>query len=213
MLEVLTADRPRFRGRLHQVVFFLSIPAGVAVVVAAGTTSARLGALVYACSLTAMFATSAAYHRLAQTVRARLLMRRADHAMIFVLIAGSYTPVCLLALEGAWRVAALAVVWAGALLGVGLKLFRLQAMRFGNALYLVLGWAVLALVPQLRQQPVVLGLLAAGGALYTAGTVVLSRRRPDPLPEIFGYHEVWHCLVVAAGACHYAMIFLLVSAS
>jgi hemolysin III len=213
MLEVLTADRPRFRGRLHQFVFFLSIPAGVVVVAAAGTTPARLGALVYACSLTAMFATSAAYHRLAQTVRARLLMRRADHAMIFVLIAGSYTPVCLLALEGAWRVVALAVVWTGALLGVGLKLFRLQAMRFGNALYLVLGWAVLALVPQLRQQPVVLGLLAAGGALYTAGTVVLSRRRPDPLPEIFGYHEVWHCLVVAAGACHYAMIFLLVSAS
>ncbi len=213
MLDVLTADRPRFRGRLHQIVFFLSIPAGVAVVVAAGTTSARFGALIYACSLTAMFATSAAYHRLAETVRARLWMRRADHAMIFVLIAGSYTPVCLLVLEGAWRVVALVVVWAGALLGVSLKFFRLQAMRVGNALYLVMGWAVLALVPQLRQRPVVLGLLAAGGVLYTAGTVVLSRRRPDPLPEIFGYHEVWHCLVVAAGACHYAMIFLLVSAS
>lgn len=213
MLEVLTADRPRLRGRLHQAVFFLSIPAGVVVVLSAGTLPARLAALVYAISLTAMFATSAAYHRMAQTVRARLWMRRADHAMIFVLIAGSYTPVCLLVLEGAWRVVALSVVWAGALVGVGIKVFCLQAMRLGNSLYLVLGWAVLALVPQLGQRPVVFALLAAGGALYTSGTVVLARRRPDPLPAAFGYHEVWHCLVVAAVACHYAMIFLLVSAS
>jgi hemolysin III len=213
MLDVLTAVRPRLRGRLHQIVFFLSIPAGVVVVAAAGTTTARLGALVYACSLTAMFATSAAYHRLAQSVRARLWMRRADHAMIFVLIAGSYTPVCLLVLEGAWRAVALSVVWAGALVGVGFKLFLLHAMRFGNALYLVLGWSVLALVPQLVERPVSLGLLAAGGVLYTSGTVVLTRRRPDPVPEVFGYHEVWHSLVVAAAACHYAMILLLVAAS
>ncbi|CAN5788047.1 hemolysin III family protein [soil metagenome] len=213
MLDVLTAVRPRMRGRLHQIVFFLSIPAGVVVVAAAGTTTARLGALVYACSLTAMFATSAAYHRLAQSVRARLWMRRADHAMIFVLIAGSYTPVCLLVLEGAWRAVTLSVVWAGALVGVGFKLFLLHAMRFGNALYLVLGWAVLALVPQLVDRPVSLGLLAAGGVLYTSGTVVLTRRRPDPVPEVFGYHEVWHSLVVAAAACHYAMILLLVAAS
>ncbi|MBA2438093.1 MAG: hemolysin III family protein [Acidimicrobiia bacterium] len=213
MLDVLTAVRPRMRGRLHQIVFFLSIPAGVVVVAAAGTTTARLGALVYACSLTAMFATSAAYHRLAQSVRARLWMRRADHAMIFVLIAGSYTPVCLLVLEGAWRAVALSVVWAGALVGVGFKLFLLHVMRFGNALYLVLGWAVLALVPQLVERPVSLGLLAAGGVLYTSGTVVLTRRRPDPVPEVFGYHEVWHSLVVAAAACHYAMILLLVAAS
>lgn len=213
LLEVLVAARPRMRGRLHQLMFFLSIPAGVVVVAAAGTVQARLGAVIYACSLTGLFATSAAYHRLAQSVRAREWMRRADHAMIFVLIAGSYTPVCLVVLEGPWRVVALSVVWAGALAGVGLKLFRLQAMRVGNSLYLVLGWAVLALVPQLVERPVVLGLLAAGGLLYTSGTVVLSRRRPDPVPEVFGYHEVWHTLVVAAAACHYAMILLLVSAS
>ena len=133
--------------------------------------------------------------------------------MIFVFIAGSYTPVCLVVLDGPWRVVALSVVWAGALVGVGLKLFRLQAMRVGNSLYLVLGWAVLALVPQLVERPVVVGLLAAGGLLYTSGTVVLSRRRPDPVPEVFGYHEVWHTLVVAAAACHYAMILVLVSAS
>lgn len=212
LLDVLTATRPRLRGRLHQVVFFLCIPAGAVLVAAAGTDLARVGALVYACSLTGLFATSAAYHRMAQSLRAREWMRRADHAMIFVLIAGTYTPVCLLVLEGPWRVVALSAVWAVALLGVGLKLFRLEAMRLGNSLYLVMGWAVLALVPRLASRLPVLALLAAGGLLYTAGTVVLSRRRPDPVPEVFGYHEVWHCLVVAAAACHYAMILLLLPA-
>lgn len=209
LLDVLTAARPRLRGRLHQLVFFLSIPAGAILVVAAGTEVARVGAVVYAISLTGLFATSAAYHRMAGSLRAREWLRRADHAMIFVLIAGTYTPVCLLVLQGAWRVVALSAVWAGALVGVGLKLFRLQAMRLGNSLYLVLGWAVLALVPQLGSRPAVLALVAAGGLLYTAGTLVLARRRPDPVPEVFGYHEVWHCLVVAAAACHYAMILLL----
>ncbi len=210
MLEILTAVRPRLRGRLHQVVFFLTIPAGVAVVAAARGSSARIGALVYALSLTGLFATSAAYHRMAQSVRARMWMRRLDHSMIFVLIAGSYTPLCLLALDGAWRVAALSVVWAVALVGVALKVFRLQAMRLGNSLYLILGWAVLVLVPQLTGRLLVLALLAAGGALFTVGTIVLTRRRPDPFPAVFGYHEVWHCLVVAACACHYAMIMVLV---
>jgi hemolysin III len=195
------------------VVFFVSIPAGIAVVAAAGTASARVGAVVYALSLTGLFGTSFAYHRLAQSPAARLWLRRLDHSMIFVLIAGSYTPVCLLALDGAWRVVALSVVWAGALVGVGLKLFRLDAMRLGNSLYIVLGWSVLVIIPQLARRPLTLGLLAAGGLLYTLGAVVLSRRRPDPIPRVFGYHEVGHSLVVAAGACHYAMILLLVRAA
>lgn len=213
LLEVLSSVRPRLRGRLHQVVFFVSIPAGIAVVAAAGTALARLGATVYALSLTGLFGTSFAYHRLAHSLEARLWLRRLDHSMIFVLIAGSYTPVCLLALDGMWRVAALSVVWVGALVGVGLKLFRLEAMRLGNSLYIVLGWAVLVIVPQLARRPLTLGLLAAGGILYTTGTVVLSRRRPDPIPAVFGYHEVWHSLVVAASACHFAMILLLVRAA
>ncbi len=210
MLDILTAVRPRLRGRLHQVVFFLSIPAGIVVVAAAEGALARMGGGVYALSLTGLFATSAAYHRLARSIPTRSWMRRLDHAMIFVLIAGTYTPLCLLALDGAWRVVALSVVWVVALVGVALKVFRLEAMRLGNSLYLVLGWAVLVLVPQLIGRPRVLALMAAGGALFTVGTVVLSRRRPDPAPTVFGYHEVWHCLVVAACACHYAMIMILV---
>ncbi|MBW3643574.1 MAG: hemolysin III family protein, partial [Actinobacteria bacterium] len=192
MTDVLTSVRPRHRGRLHQVVFFLSIPAGAALVTLATTASARVGAAVYALSVTGLFGTSAAYHRLAHSVAARGMWRRLDHAMIFVLIAGSYTPMCLLALEGAWRSVALTLVWVGALAGVALKVFRLEAMRLGNALYLVLGWAVLAILPQLAQRvaPLTLVLLAAGGLLYTGGAVVLTRRRPDPVPHVFGYHEV-----------------------
>ncbi|MGI9120751.1 MAG: PAQR family membrane homeostasis protein TrhA [Acidimicrobiales bacterium] len=213
LVEALSSVRPRLRGRLHQIAFFISIPAGIAMVAAASTFSARLGATVYALSLTGLFGTSFAYHRLARTLEARLWLRRLDHSMIFVLIAGSYTPVCLVALDGVWRVTALSVVWIGALIGVGLKLFRLEAMRLGNSLYIVLGWAVLVIVPQLAYRPLTLGLLAAGGILYTMGTVVLSRRRPDPVPAVFGYHEVWHSLVVAASACHFAMILLLVRAA
>ncbi|MDP9006454.1 MAG: hemolysin III family protein [Actinomycetota bacterium] len=214
--DVLTAVRPRHRGRLHQVVFFLSVPAGAALVALATTASARVGAAVYALSVTGLFGTSAAYHRLAHSVAARAMWRRLDHAMIFVLIAGTYTPMCLLALEGAWRSVALTLVWVGALAGVALKVFRLEAaMRLGNALYLVLGWAVLAILPQLAQRvaPLTLVLLAAGGLLYTGGAVVLTRRRPDPVPHVFGYHEVWHTLVVAAAACHYVMILRVLRAS
>jgi hemolysin III len=212
LLEVLTAVRPRLRGRLHQVVFFLSVPAGAALVAAARSPSARTGAVVYALSLSALFGTSAAYHRLAQTLRARLWMRRLDHSMIFVLIAGTYTPVCLLVLDGAVRTATLALVWTAALLGVGLKLLRHEAVLVGNSLYLVMGWAVVLILPQLARGlgAVPLALLTAGGLLYTVGAVVLSRHRPDPLPTVFGYHEIWHTLVVAASACHYAMILLLV---
>ncbi|MDP9019971.1 MAG: hemolysin III family protein [Actinomycetota bacterium] len=210
--EVLTGVRPRLRGRLHQVVFFVSIPAGFAMVAAARSPSARLGAVVYAVSLTALFGTSAAYHRLAQTLRARLWMRRLDHSMIFVLIAGTYTPVCLLVLDGALRTVTLSVVWAAALAGVALKVFRHEAVLTGNSLYLVMGWSVVLILPQLarRLETVPLALLVAGGLLYTVGVVVLSRHRPDPFPTVFGYHEIWHALVVVASVCHYVMILALV---
>ena len=210
--EVLTAVRPRLRGRLHQVVFFVSIPAGVAMVAGAGSPLARVGAVIYAVSLTALFGTSAAYHRLAHSLRARQWMRRLDHSMIFVLIAGTYTPVCLLVLDGALRTVALSVVWAAALAGVAMKLFRHEAVLTGNSLYLVMGWSVVLLLPTLARRlgTVPLALLVAGGLLYTVGAVVLSRHRPDPFPTVFGYHEIWHALVVVASACHYVMILLLV---
>jgi hemolysin III len=205
---------PRLRGRLHQVAFLVSIPAGIALVLAAQSRLARLGVLVYALSLTAMFGTSAAFHRLRWSPEARLRMDRLDRTMIYVLIAGSYTPVCLLALRPGWRVAFLTLVWTGAAVGVALVLLRNRHRGIGvvrMVLYLGLGWLSLLILPQLARA-LGLGQLAlgvVGGLLYTVGAVVLIRRRPDPNPRVFGYHEVWHAFTVAAGACHYALIWLL----
>jgi hemolysin III len=209
---------PRLRGRLHQAAFLVSIPAGVALVVAARTWSARAGVLVYALSLSAMFGTSAALHRLRWSPRARLRMDRLDRTMIYVLIAGSYTPVCLLALRPGWRVAVLALVWTGAAVGVALVLIRTRRRGVGvlrMVLYLGLGWMSLLVLPELARTigPGRLALGVVGGVLYTVGTVVLIRRWPDPSPRVFGYHEVWHAFTVAAGACHYALIWLLATAS
>jgi hemolysin III len=208
---------PRLRGRLHQVAFFASIPAGVALVVAARSWPARVGVLVYALSLTAMFGTSAALHRLRWSPRARLRMDRLDRTMIYVLIAGSYTPVCLLALRPGWRVALLALVWTGAAAGVVLVLLRTRRRGVGVArmvLYLGLGWISLLVLPELARTlgPGRLALAVLGGVLYTVGAIVLIRRRPDPSPRVFGYHEVWHACTVAAGACHFALIWLLATA-
>lgn len=208
---------PRLRGRLHQVAFLVSIPAGIALVVAARSWSARAGVLVYALSLTAMFGTSAALHRLRWSPRARLRMDRLDRTMIYVLIAGSYTPVCLLALRPGWRVALLALVWTGAAAGVALVLLRTRRRGIGVArmvLYLGLGWMSLLVLPELARTlgPGRLALAVLGGVLYTVGAIVLIRRRPDPSPRVFGYHEVWHACTVAAGACHFALIWLLATA-
>jgi hemolysin III len=209
---------PRLRGRLHQVAFFASIPAGIALVVVADSLVARVAVLVYALSLTATFGTSAALHRLRWSPPAQLRMDRLDRTMIYVLIAGSYTPVCLLALRPGWRVAFLALVWTGAAAGIGLVLRWNRGRGLGvvrMVLYLGLGWISLLVLPELARTLGLgqLALAVAGGLLYTVGVVVLIRRRPDPSPLVFGYHEVWHAFTVAAGACHYALIWLLVTAS
>jgi hemolysin III len=208
---------PRLRGRLHQVAFFASIPAGIALVLVARSWPARIGVLVYALSLTAMFGTSAAFHRLRWSPRARLRMDRLDRTMIYVLIAGSYTPVCLLALRPGWRVALLALVWTGAAVGIALVLLWNRHRGIGvvrMVLYLGLGWMSVLVLPELSRTLGFgqLALAVIGGVLYTVGAVVLIRRRPDPSPRVFGYHEVWHAFTVAATACHYALIWLLATA-
>jgi hemolysin III len=208
---------PRLRGRLHQAAFLVSIPAGIALVVVARSWPTRAGVLVYALSLSAMFGTSAALHRLRWSPRARLRMDRLDRTMIYVLIAGSYTPVCLLALRPGWRVAVLALVWTGAAVGVVLVLLRIHRRGIGvlrMILYLGLGWMSLLVLPELARTLGLgqLALAVLGGVLYTVGAVVLIRRRPDPSPRVFGYHEVWHAFTIAAGACHYALIWLLATA-
>jgi hemolysin III len=206
---------PRFRGRLHQVAFFVAVPAGIALVAAAPTALSRTAAAIYALSLAGLYGTSALYHRMPWSPRARGWMKRLDHSMIFVLIAGTYTPFSLLVLTGAWRTVLLSVVWAGAALGIILKMVVIDGLKtLAATLYIGLGWMVVAASPQMVRglPPVATALLAIGGVLYTTGAIVFATRRPDPSPAVFGYHEVWHAMVVGASLCHFAAVSLVVLA-
>jgi len=212
LVAVIAPPKPRFRGRIHQVAFFVSLPAGVVLILLANGPAAITVATVYAVSLAAVFGSSAVYHRGRWTERARRWLKRLDHSMIYVLIAASYTPVAALVLGGPWEVVLLSVIWAGAVVGVTLKMARPDGLSVVSAaLYIVLGWLAIVALPQLAREMTVaeLVLLLAGGLLYTAGAIMFAMRRPDPSPSIFGYHEVWHSFMVAAAACHYAMILLL----
>jgi hemolysin III len=206
--------KPRLRGRLHQLAFAAAIPAGVALVVQARTTPARLAAAVYATSLAGLYGTSAAFHRGRWSPAAGRRMDQADHAIIYVLIAGTYTPFALLAFDRTWGVAVLGVVWTVAAAGIVMVIQRHRIRLVGITLYLTLGWMGVVALPWLagRLGAVKLTLLLAGGVLYTLGAVVLDRQRPNPSPAVFGYHEVWHGFTVAAGLCHYIMVWLLVRA-
>ncbi len=207
--------KPRLRGRLHQFAFAASIPAGLALVLAARTLPARLAAAVYALSLAGLYGTSAAFHLGRWSAAMRRRMDQADHAMIYVLIAGSYTPFALLALDRAWGLTVLGVVWTVAVGGIAVVILRHRIRLVGITLYLTLGWIGVLTLPWLagRLGIAKLTLLLVGGILYTVGAVVLGRQRPDPNTSVFGYHEVWHALTVAAGMCHYALIWLLVRAA
>ena len=206
---VATVVKPLLRGWLHLVCFFLAIPAGVLVIALASSPRARVGAAIYAVGLIALFGVSGAYHRGPWSPTWRRRMQRLDHLTIFVMIAGSYTPLCLLVLRGWVAVATLVTAWAGAALGAVLAWTdggRGAAIRSG--LYIALGWIALAATPQLVRHLSVaeLALIAAGGVLFTVGAIFLATRWPDPFPRVFGYHEVWHTLVVAAVVCHLVAI-------
>jgi hemolysin III len=207
--HAIARSRPRLRGVSHQYAFFASLVLAFPLVASAPTPSARFAATVFAASVAAMFGVSAVYHRVTWRPRPRAWMARVDHATIYLLIAGTYTPYALLALSGAWRVVVLAVVWSGAALAIVLKFAWVNAPKaLAAALGVALGWAGVVALPQLAQE---LGagataLVLAGGTLYTAGAVVYALRRPDPAPAIFGYHELFHAFVVAGVACHYVSV-------
>jgi hemolysin III len=203
------AVKPRLRGVFHQYAFFVSIPCGAALILAASSGRARAAAVIYAAAVTALLGTSALYHRITWRPQVRRWMRRLDHSMIFVLIAGTYTPVALLALKGSLAEAILIALWAGALAGVVLKLVWIDAPKWLVAtIYVVLGFLSAAVFGQLPAAIGWLGVagLAGGGLLYTVGAVVYASGRPNPVPAIFGYHEIFHVLVIAAAALHYAVI-------
>lgn len=204
---------PRLRGILHAVTFPLAVTAGVVLVVLAPTPLARLAAAVYAVTSALLFGVSAAYHRGYWPGRTRDVLHRLDHADIYLIIAGTYTPLALLALHGDVRVAVLAVIWTGAAGGAAFRVAWLGAPRWlYTLLYVVLGWTAVFVLPQLLRGAgaAALLLVLTGGILYSLGGLVYGMRRPDPCPRWFGFHEVFHALTVAAYIAQYVAISLVV---
>jgi hemolysin III len=201
-------ERPRLRGVSHQIAAFASLPVVAALVLRARSGTAVLAAVVYGASLVALFTTSAVYHRMYWPLSARRIVGRLDHAAIFLLIAGTYTPIVLLLGPGTGRTL-LAVVWAAAIAGiVAVAWFTRTPKPVRASLYVLLGWLIVPFVPRLHAVIGTRGLalLLAGGFFYTIGAVIYALRRPDPVPHVFGFHEIFHLLVIAAAACHYAVV-------
>ncbi len=206
--QKLEAVRPRLRGVLHMGGFVAACLVGSAFL--AAVDGRRLvAAAAFAGSAAVMLGASTLYHRVTWRPRARMWMRRADHAGIYLLIAGTYTPVGLLALHGTMQRVVLTVVWAGAGAAILTKLCWVGAPGWLSAVFgLALGWVGVAAMPQLASSsgPAAVALLAAGGVAYTVGAVVYAFRRPDPIPTVFGYHEVFHALTLVALTCQYVAI-------
>ncbi len=208
--EAIASVKPRLRGVSHEWAFFISLVLGAALIIAAKTPQATLAVAIYAVSLSALLGTSALYHRVNwKRPDVRRWMRRLDHSMIFFLIAGTYTPFALLVLDGPLADAILVVVWVGAIAGAVVETVWIDHPKWVAALiYMSLGWVAVAAFPQLWVDMGVTGtmLVATGGLLYTAGAIVYATQRPNPSPRIFGYHEVFHALVILAAAAHFAAI-------
>jgi hemolysin III len=200
--------KPRLRGRLHEVAFFVSLPAGLVLVLWASGSKAVVAAAIYWLALSSQFGVSAAYHLGMWSEVGRERIRTLDHATIFVLIAGTYTPFCLLVLHGAAAIAVLVIVWTGAALGIAMKVYRVDLHVVSGFLYLGLGWVAVIVFPALVRELSTneLALMIAGGLLYSAGALVLALHRPNPWPRTFGYHEIWHAATIGAAACLYTAI-------
>jgi len=210
--EQLARVKPRMRGVSHEYAFFVSLFLGAGLIVLAKGFEARLAVAIYAVSLSALFGVSALYHRVEwKRPAARRWMRRLDHTMIFFLIAGTVTPFALLVMEPPLATALLIAVWAGALAGTIVELIWLDAPKWVSSLVYVAVGAIGAVgFPAIiAETGFTAGLLiAGGGALYLVGAVIYARQRPDPRPAVFGYHEIFHVLVIAAAAAHFAAIAL-----
>ena len=205
--------KPRLRGWLHTVTAPLALACGIVLIVLAPTGPAAAAAAVYGVSAVMLFTTSAIYHRGTWSAQAEQRLKRLDHANIFVLIAGTYTPFAVLALDDETRVAVLAAAWGTAVAGAASRVLWVGAPRWSYVpLYLGLGWGAAFILPQLLRGAGVAAftLICVGGALYTAGGVIYGLRRPDPSPRWFGFHEIFHSLTVAAFICQYVAASLVV---
>ncbi len=206
---IAPSRRPALRGAFHLAAAIAAIAGAVLLVLLANSARAYVGGAVFAASLILLYTVSAAYHRITWTPRLRSIVRRLDHSMIFVLIAGTYTPFCLLALNTAWGISMLSVVWGIAGAGIILKIAWPRAPKWLSvAFYITIGWLALVATPQLASWFTAgpLALLLLGGVLYTMGGVIYALRKPNPCPRVFGYHEVFHLLVVAGSVLHYSLV-------
>ncbi|WP_433723504.1 PAQR family membrane homeostasis protein TrhA [Actinoplanes sp. CA-051413] len=205
--------KPRLRGRLHQYAFFVALICGVVLCSFAATRpgiAPFVSTLIYSITVCGLFGISALYHRRQWGERGYQIMRRLDHSMIFIFIAGTYTPFCVLLLERDKATLLLTLIWAGAVGGVALKSIWPHLPRWvGAPLYLALGWGAVAILPDILHNGGVadLVLLAAGGVIYSAGAVFYAMRRPNPWPDVFGHHEFFHACTLLAGLCHHIAIY------
>lgn len=208
-LKEFAAKRPKLRGVSHQWAAVAAVVAGALLVASAPSGRATAVAVIYAVTLVGLFAVSATYHRITWRPNMRRWMRRLDHSMIYVFMAGSATPIALLVVGGTLGTVLLCVAWGGALLGVALNLAWIDAPRALKAGgYVALGWVGILALPKIASVlgavPTILFLL--GGLFYTAGAIIYAKRRPDPVPRVFGYHEVFHALVILAAAVHFVAV-------
>lgn len=210
--------KPRLRGWLHLGIAPLTLAAGIVLFVLSPNATTRIGSALFTGSALVLFTVSAIYHTGTWSPRTWAFLRRFDHSNIFLLIAGSYTPFALILLDGASRVTLLTVVWTGAILGVGFRIFWTDAPRWlYTPIYIALGWAAVFFIPQFLSGATRLGtglgiatfvLIVTGGALYTLGGVVYGFKRPNPWPRWFGFHEVFHTFTILAFVTHYVGVSL-----
>jgi hemolysin III len=212
LTEVLAVVKPRLRGWLHAAMAPIALAAGIVLVCLAATPAAVVGAAVFLAASVLLFGTSGVYHRGTWRTRGQAVLRRMDHSNIFVFIAATYTPLALILLDGASRMILLTVIWAAAVGGLFFRLFWLSAPRaLYTALYVVMGWTALGWLGAFYRAagPAVVILVLAGGVCYTLGALVYGRKRPNPSPTWFGFHEIFHTATIAGFTCHYVAISMI----
>jgi hemolysin III len=213
-LRPVDIGKPRMRGWLHAYAFGVAVVCGIVLCSLAATRpgwAPLVSCLIYSLTVCALFGTSALYHRRVWSPRGYKIMRRLDHSMIFVFIAGTYTPFCVLLLPGTKGAILLAVVWTGALAGVAMKMISPNARRWLSApLYIALGWVAVAVLPDILRNGGVaaLVLIVVGGTVYSVGAVFYALRRPNPWPGVFGHHEFFHASTLVAALCHHIAVYL-----
>jgi len=209
MNETAPTTKPLLRGHFHQAAFFFALGACFMLVAKSSNQRTLVAALVYSISLTTLFGVSALYHRRQWSESMRMWMRRLDHSSIFILIAGTCTPICRLAFPEAAGLQMLKLVWSATAGGVILSLFWVHAPKWVSGLACVaVGWLAIPYLPEFRASlsPFNIALIFIGGIFYTVGAVVYAVKRPNPSPRVFGYHEIFHLLVVIAAAFHFVVI-------